>query len=180
MTTPRQWAETILKQLGAPVSGNNVASMVAWAAFEGGHWGNSARYNPLNTSQDWPGATSAFGTHIKAYDSWQAGLDATIKTLKNGFYNEILADLRDSKAPETTLDAVRRSKWGTTALNPNNWKALYQGYADKQDNTSMPVSASKSTNWGLIGATALALGLVAGAVSYKETGTIFGLRPSRV
>jgi hypothetical protein len=183
MTTARQWAETLLSQLNAPVTGNNVASMVAWAAFEGGHcFGRpctekTTLFNPLNTSQDWPGARSAFGTHIKAYDSWAAGIDATIHTLKNGLYNTILQDLQDDAPPEQTLDAVRKSPWGTTALNPQAWQGLASGLMNKDDSgVGGPVAGAKGTKWGLLLGAAAALAAVGAVVTYTTTGKVYGYR----
>ena len=40
-----------------PVTADNVAAITAWEMAEGGHWYNTAYYNPLNTTQSMPGAT---------------------------------------------------------------------------------------------------------------------------
>ena len=49
------WAQAFLKSLGMPMTADNVAAIVAWEMAEGGHWYNTAYYNPLNTTQSMPG-----------------------------------------------------------------------------------------------------------------------------
>lgn len=186
MTTPRQWAEALLSKMGAPVSGNNIAALVAWAAFEGGNWADDGRAlrNPLNTTQQWPGSTtwSYSKIPIQMYDSWAASIDATIHNLEHGpsfaqpGYDKILIALRDDSPPEVTLQAVKESAWGTTALDPNSWKSLYNSYANREDNSQPPPAPSSKTNWGLILGAAAALAIVGAVVTYAETGKVYGYR----
>ena len=49
------WAQAFDKSLGMPMTADNVAAIVAWEMAEGGHWYNTAYYNPLNTTQSMPG-----------------------------------------------------------------------------------------------------------------------------
>ena len=81
----RQWATGVLQGLGLTPNQRNVSNLIGWARAEGGHTHNDARYNYLNTTQPMPGAGNT-GTqgNIKVYRSLQQGIDATIKTLKNG------------------------------------------------------------------------------------------------
>jgi hypothetical protein len=57
--TAAWFAQELLKRIGAPVSDNNIHSLVSWMAAEGGHWNNSAQYNPLNTTLHVSRATRA-------------------------------------------------------------------------------------------------------------------------
>ena len=84
---------------------------------EGGHWYNTARYNPLNTTQSEPGATTMNSVGVKAYLSWQQGFVATITTLRNGRYGAILAALARGDDAQAVVDAVAASPWGTHSFS---------------------------------------------------------------
>lgn len=111
--TPLTWSHALLSALGMPQTSENVAAIVAWELAEGGHWHNSAYYNPLNTTQPMPGATSMNSVGVKAYRSWAQGLEATVKTLHNGYYGGILAALRKGDDAMAVSQAVAASPWGT-------------------------------------------------------------------
>jgi hypothetical protein len=53
------------------------------------------------------------GMGVQSYKSWDDGYSATIKTLKNGYYNKILDSLSSGNNSSSTLTAVSRSPWGT-------------------------------------------------------------------
>jgi hypothetical protein len=112
--TPEQFAAALLRRLGAPVTRPNVRGVVGWEAAEGGHWHNTARHNPLNTTQPMRGAgnTGSQG-NIKVYRNWRQGLRATVKTLRNGRYQGILDALQHSD-PNALASAVGSSPWGTS------------------------------------------------------------------
>lgn len=97
--TPHSWAVSFLTAIGAPVTAPNVLSVVSWEAIEGGNWHNTASFNPLNTSQPEPGSTpiGGNGSGVQSYDSWSTGMQATVQTLENGSYNDVLASLRSGK-----------------------------------------------------------------------------------
>ena len=54
--TPEDFARVFLGAIGAPVTANNLTTVVGWEASEGGHWLNHAWYNPLNTTLVMPGS----------------------------------------------------------------------------------------------------------------------------
>lgn len=111
--TQLTWAKALLVAMRLPVTADNVAAITAWEMAEGGHWYNTAYYNPLNTTQSMPGATSMNSVGVKAYTSWKQGLEATVKTLKNGYYDDIIAALRRGDDAEAVAAAVGASPWGT-------------------------------------------------------------------
>ena len=111
--TPLTWAKALLEQLGMPLTSQNVAAITAWELAEGGHWHNSAHYNPLDTTMPEPGATAMNSVGVKAYVSWAQGFTATIATLRNGYYGQILAALRAGDNAYAVADAVAASPWGT-------------------------------------------------------------------
>jgi hypothetical protein len=111
--TPASWAQALLALLGDPVSAENVRALVGWERAEGGHWGNSAHYNPLNTTQREPGSSSMNSVGVQAFSSWDQGLTATRTTLLNGRYGGILAALAAGSCATCVASAVGASPWGT-------------------------------------------------------------------
>ena len=112
------WAQAFLKSLGAPLTADNVVAIVAWEMAEGGHWYNTAHYNPLNTTQSMPGATVFNSVGVKAYTSWAQGLKASVITIRNGYYGGILDALRRGNDAQAVADAVAASPWGTGSFTP--------------------------------------------------------------
>jgi hypothetical protein len=80
---------------------------------EGGRWYNHARYNPLNTTTPEPGYTALGSLGIGAYVSWDQGFAATIATLYNGDYQNIIAALKAGNNAQAVAEAVAASPWGT-------------------------------------------------------------------
>lgn len=107
------WARAVLVAMRFPVTADNVAAVTAWEMAEGGHWYNTAYFNPLNTTQGMPGATVFNSVGVKAYTSWRQGLQATMITLKNGYYGGILDALRRGNDASAVAAAVGASPWGT-------------------------------------------------------------------
>lgn len=109
----RTFAVSLLHKLNIAPNPQNVRALVGWEKAEGGHWHNTAKFNPLNTTQPMPGAgsTGAQG-NIKVYRSWQQGLDATARTLRNGRYENIIQALR-AGSPGDVANAIGQSPWGT-------------------------------------------------------------------
>ena len=111
--TQLTWAQALLVAMRLPVTADNVAAVTAWEMAEGGHWYNTAYYNPLNTTQSMPGATVFNSVGVKAYTSWKQGLQATVITLKNGYYGGIIEALRRGNDSTAVAAAVGASPWGT-------------------------------------------------------------------
>jgi len=114
--SPLSWARALLGYLGLPATSQNLTAITSWELAEGGHWFNSARYNPLDTTMPEPGATVMNSVGVKAYTSWAEGFTATIATLHNGLYGPILAALRRGDDAVAVAAAVASSPWGTGAF----------------------------------------------------------------
>lgn len=112
-----QWARTLLQSLGYRQTNANVTAMLAWMNAEGGNWNNSATYNPLNTTQRMSGSHSMNSVGVQAYTSWQQGLQATVKTLRNGYYGSILSALKAGASAQAVANAVVSSPWGTKNIS---------------------------------------------------------------
>jgi hypothetical protein len=111
--TPTTWAQALLGALGAPSSAENLRAITSWERAEGGNWANSARFNPLNTTQREPGSWPINSVGVQAYTSWDQGLTATVATLRNGRYGGVLAALGRGDCAPCVADAVGASPWGT-------------------------------------------------------------------
>lgn len=93
-SVPEQtWVAGLLQALGAPATQANVASVTDWIAHEG-PYGTQAQNNPLNTTQPATGSTSFDGLAVQNYPSPTEGLNATVATIENGRYPQILMHLK--------------------------------------------------------------------------------------
>lgn len=116
MHLPPLWRFRLLRSIHARGVKANRELLAAWAQAEGG----TAAYNPLNTTQPWPGATNYNTAGVKNYPSAAAGIAATAATLNNGRYNGIVADLHAGKKPAAKIvsdNAQEFNTWGTGAQN---------------------------------------------------------------
>jgi len=104
------WCVSLLDRLGYPVTSESLRGLVAWIEAES----NAASLrNPLATTMGAPGAHNANSVGVKGYPSDEIGLDATVQTLHNGHYAEILAALERGDSALAITEAVARSPWGT-------------------------------------------------------------------
>lgn len=106
------WQAQILHGLGAPVTPQNLLFLNNWTKAEGGN----ASYNPFNTTQNAPGATSYNSVGVRNYVSPQQGINATVQTLLNGRYGNILSALRQGTDARAAALALANSPWGTGSL----------------------------------------------------------------
>jgi hypothetical protein len=88
------FATGLLKALGYPTTSANIAFINAWARREGGGGAN----NPLNTTQKVSGSTSFNSVGVQNYKDLATGIAATVKTLNNGRYGDILSALAKGTA----------------------------------------------------------------------------------
>jgi len=126
----KEWATGLLQKMGAPVNDASVNALTTWMRHEGGHWKNSADYNPLNTTLDMSNNESMNSVGVKRYKSWEEGYAATIGTLtgKNAGdrgYTAIVDALKSGASTDTILAAVNNSAWMTGKTGKNPYK--FQG-----------------------------------------------------
>ena len=107
--TLQGWQNAILGGVGAPVTPENVQLMNAWAQAEGG----GASNNPFNTTEPAQGATSYNSVGVQNYQTPQQGIAATIATLQNGRYGNVLSALQAGNNPMAVAQAIAASPWGT-------------------------------------------------------------------
>jgi hypothetical protein len=118
---PPLWKFRLLRAIHAKGNLENRQLLAAWARAEGG----DARYNPLNTTEPWSGATpyntlSDGHTHVWDYPSAAAGIAATAATLTNGHYGGIVTSMRSGKLTARQIVTAHGSEfdvWGTGATH---------------------------------------------------------------
>ena len=114
----QEWAKQFLGRIGAPVTDTNLKSVNTWMRFEGGHWKNSAHYNPLNTTLDMGGSEIMNSHKVRRYTSMEEGLDATVQTILGNKsaergYDAIVNALKNNADPQTVFNLINDSSWGT-------------------------------------------------------------------
>lgn len=94
------FAAEVLAALGAPATANNLAFMNAWFNKEG----TRAAFNPMATTLHLPGSYDLPGNsaHVQQYTSQAQGVQATVQTLKNGAYGDVVSALRAGTANVNT------------------------------------------------------------------------------
>jgi hypothetical protein len=114
MTYPsdwQAWATGVLAGVQAPASSENLHTLWDWSVFESGQ--SVMRWNnPLNTTQDAPGAVNENSVGVKGYPDVLTGITATVQTLKNGRYPAIVQDLQGS---------VPQADWGNACQDLGVW-----------------------------------------------------------
>jgi murein DD-endopeptidase MepM/ murein hydrolase activator NlpD len=141
----KEWAAGLLGKLGAPVTDSSVNALTTWMRHEGGHWKNSAHYNPLNTTLDVSNNESMNSVGVKRYKSWDEGYAATVNTLTGKSadargYTAIVNALKTGASTSDILAAINNSAWMTGKTGKNPYK--FQGGPTDGFNTSVPSATS--------------------------------------
>lgn len=114
------WRFRLLHAVKASGRAQNRRLLAAWQRAEGGN----ARYNPLNTTEPWAGASDYNSIGVKNYPTGSAGIAAAATTLQNGHYPGLLVDLRTASKTAEQIVADRADEirvWGT---NPDTILAV--------------------------------------------------------
>lgn len=113
----------ILEGVGAKPTKDNMLFMYAWRQSEGGAAGSTAgidaKFNPFNTTLQWPGAIKLNNDGVKAYLTLEDGIKATISTLLNstgGRYLDIVNGLRGDVGLFKLSRMQSLAIWGTGTL----------------------------------------------------------------
>ena len=112
---PLLWKFRLLRAIHAKGGIQNRRLLAAWGRAEGG----TALYNPLNTTQEWPGAGTYNKVGVKDYPSGAAGIAATAATLVNGHYDGLVADLRAGRKSAVQMVSDNRAEIQTWGTNPD-------------------------------------------------------------
>lgn len=149
-TSPGQFAVGLCQAMGWPVTQSNVAAIIAWAQREGGNWGNSAHFNPLNTTQSLNGSTSMNSVNVQAFKSWDDGLAATAQTLRNGRYADILAAFASGDASKNLVNASA----GLTTWSGGGYGSIAPLIAQAQAPASAAIAGAPASTPGAAAAPA--------------------------
>lgn len=96
MFTREQWSRDLLAALGNSNPNQNVVDfIVGWTVSET-NVDSGARFNLLNTEYVEPDSSNFNEVGVKNYTSYAEGIQATVSTLENGFYNDLLQALRSN------------------------------------------------------------------------------------
>jgi hypothetical protein len=117
---PPHWQGHLLRSLGALVGHENVRLLTAWQQAEGG----TARWNPLNTTFDLPGATDYNSVGVKNYPRPTWGVYATGLTLTSPAsgpltYGKILGHLQAGSSTAEQIVSDCRDEFQTWGTNPD-------------------------------------------------------------
>jgi hypothetical protein len=113
------WADLLLKILGAPTCQANRIVVVAWQVQEF----TQAAWNPLATTHRMAGSTSFNSVGVQDFTSLEQGLQATKETIEHGWtvyrYGAIVRSLRACASALTTAHAIAASSWCPGCLGGN-------------------------------------------------------------
>lgn len=133
------WRKAVLDIMGAPATGTNLTVLSTWAVSEG----MPAGYNNwLATTENGYGGRVVNSVGVKAYPSIENGAAATVKTLSNGRYNDVLKALRDGTSLTRAFAAINQSPWCGGCQSGHYPIALYNYIIDVQHGHVPPPSPS--------------------------------------
>jgi len=110
--TDKNFYERLLTELGAPVTSENLKYLYAWRQAEG----KGGKYNPFNTTWKRPGSTKMNSVGVQNYSSLEDGMVATLKTLRNGYYDCIVNGLKNDIGAAQISKCPSLKTWGTGNL----------------------------------------------------------------
>lgn len=104
------WANQFLQGIDAPITASNLDTVITWIHNENGH-----SFNPINTTwgkshDEWPVIN---GHGVKAYPDWNTGLRASVATIQESQYSEMLEALRRGTTPQEFEGLLIPTPWGT-------------------------------------------------------------------
>ncbi|HEX4213266.1 MAG TPA: hypothetical protein VIA06_08080 [Candidatus Dormibacteraeota bacterium] len=119
------FAVAIFSYVNVPDNAANEYAMEVWERAEGGNWNNSAKCNPINTTETEPGSTSINSVNVQSFITtaghtcWYWGVKANGDTLNNGDYGRILSVFRNPSSStaaqcQALANAVASTPWGTS------------------------------------------------------------------
>lgn len=111
----KDFYESILKGIGAPITDDNLKFLYAWRRAEGG----KATNNPFNTtyklSKDF-GMSNYNSVGVKNYSTPNYGIEATVKTLNSKYYTCIVDGLKNDIGANNISKCESLKTWGTGNL----------------------------------------------------------------
>jgi peptidoglycan hydrolase-like protein with peptidoglycan-binding domain len=117
-----QTYQMILKQLGAPITDENMKFMYAWRQSEG----RLGLNNPFNTTYVMPNSKVVNSHGVRSYSSIEDGIKATVRTLNSTKYDYscIVNGLKNNLGANNIAKCEALKRWGTGDLI----KVVLRGY----------------------------------------------------
>ena len=149
----------ILEGIDAPVTKNTLTFFFAWRQAEHG----ACAFNPFATMQPYGASTKFNKPGVRNYESAEDGIAATIKTLLNGYYPDLLTRLRSDLDPLEIAASLDLNIWGSSQLPlkvleggsvnpPEIARTTTRTVDDKVDNANKDIeNNSDSSLLGLLG-----------------------------
>lgn len=102
------WINAVLAGLGANPNGDNDLALALWAQAEGApDW----RHNWLNTTMPGYGGYSVNSAGVRAYPTFQAGVRATVATLRQPIMSGVAYALTSNVDIGVIYEAINKSPW---------------------------------------------------------------------
>ena len=142
--TRAAFANAVLEAMGADTSRGTIEALVAWMGKEN----TKAGFNPLATTLDY-GENTWFNTfgdqgqyHVRNYADFQTGVEATVRTLRGGYYPKIIEALMNGTDADTlgTGEQYRQER--------NTWGGVQEGQADYTFDSSLSSLQYMNTTLG--------------------------------
>lgn len=119
-----EFTRAVLIRLSAPIDGMRLAFGVAWAAYES----TDAKNNPWATTEKVTGSTKFNDDGVQNYETFEQGVDATVATLLQVPYAQLVRDLRNPDASLRELrGALNASPWGSR-VTLLSWQGVVRDY----------------------------------------------------
>jgi hypothetical protein len=150
--TPADWAKALLKAGGWPQTQSNINFIEGWEAQENGNWGNTASFNPLNTTYATTTSTNYQtgqpGTGVQAYTSWDEGLTATKNTLNENYYGSVTQALAAGNASTANSNGALANALSTWSSGAYTQVGAPNASYDSQTGTGTAASLTASEGGG--------------------------------
>lgn len=121
----------VLSYAGWPATEGNIKALVTWMQKEN----TTAGYNPLATSRPMPGAgfynylTDDKKSGVRNYTSFEQGVQATVETINNGNYPNIVEGFKGGLSGPEGLNLGDLAMWGTgDRANAGQYIVTDKGY----------------------------------------------------
>ena len=148
-TDREQFALDLLHRLNNDTpSPETISFVVEWTIAEDSGDGAMSRNNPLNTTQSSSAATMTVnGDGVKGYATYEDGLNATVETIANDMYNDLLIGLQTNDA-QRAFDGLINGPWASSHYNGGaDWPNIQLSQPIAQGHKSV-VTREMSVNAG--------------------------------
>ncbi len=127
-----------------------LAFVVEWSLAEDSGDGAIERNNLWNTTQPGFNETQSINSDgVRGYATWQDGLAATVHTLMNGYYNEVVIGLQTNDPPRAKAGLIA-SPWAASRYNGGVGWPEYQPASGVSSN---PIALTNDDcGWNLVAA----------------------------